>query len=228
MPSSPESLTDIFNRVNTDKNESFHNYCRQYEDLLRQYRDKPIAVLEIGVFNGGSLELWNAVFPNATKVVGLDINARCKIYENKDAGAYVDIGDATNKPFIDHMSERHGTFDLIIDDGSHRNDHVIKSFELLFPRLNDGGLYIVEDTITYKNKAVSQAQYPNQLDYFAKFVPFLNQWRRDSDEGIKDHCVDPFKIMKKTRDVFEQSIDKLEFGCSYIAIHKKVRHHWIP
>ena len=42
-----------------------------------------------------------------------------------------------------------------------------------------------------------------------------------------DNCVDPFKIQKQTNNVFEYSIDKIEFGCSYIAITKKVRTHWI-
>ena len=46
-------------------------------------------------------------------------------------------------------------------------------------------------------------------------------------EGIKDNCIDPFKIQKKTENVFEYSIDKIEYGCSYIAIHKKIRRHWI-
>ena len=65
------------------------------------------------------------------------------------------------------------------------------------------------------------------LDYFFKYTKYLNQWRGDSTEGIKDHCIDPFKIQKKTDNVFEYSIDKIEYGCSYIAIYKKNRTHWI-
>lgn len=95
---------------------------------------------------------------------------------------------------------------------------MIKSFEFLFPLLSDKGLYVVEDTICYKSKLHINSSYPNHLDYFTKFVPYLNQWRFDSTEGIKDHCVDPFKIQKKTNNIFEASIDKIEFGCSYIAI----------
>ena len=44
---------------------------------------------------------------------------------------------------------------------------------------------------------------------------------------VKDNCVDPFKISKKTDNIFEYSIDKIEFGVSYIAIHKKIRKNWI-
>ena len=93
--------------------------------------------------------------------------------------------------------------------------------------MNDGGLYIVEDTICYKDSDSIDTNYPNHLNYFFKFTEFLNQWRFDSISGLKDHCVDPFKIMKKTDNVFEYSIDKIEYGCSYIAINKKLRTHWM-
>ena len=114
-----------------------------------------------------------------------------------------------------------------MDDGSHTNKDVIKSFELLFPLLNDNGLYIVEDTICYKSKEHIVENYENHLQYFFKYTQYLNQWRYDSTEGVKDHCIDPFKIQKKTENVFEYSIDKIEYGCSYIAIYKKNRTHWI-
>ena len=70
-------------------------------------------------------------------------------------------------------------------------------------------------------------QYNNHLSYFYKFTNFLNQWRYDSHKGIQDNCVDPFKIMKHTSNIFEITIDKIEYGCSYIAIYKKSRYHWI-
>jgi hypothetical protein len=98
---------------------------------------------------------------------------------------------------------------------------------LLFPLLNDNGLYIVEDTICYKSQPHIDSKYRDHLQYFFKYTQYLNQWRYDSREGIKDNCIDPFKIQKKTDNVFEYSIDKIEYGCSYIAIHKKVRKHWI-
>jgi hypothetical protein len=100
-------------------------------------------------------------------------------------------------------------------------------FILLFPLLNDNGLYIIEDTICYKSNEHIDINYPNHLEYFFKYIPYLNQWRYDSTEGIKDHCTDPFKINKKTTNPFEYSIDKIEYGCSYIAISKKIRTHWI-
>ena len=220
-------LDVIFNKYDTDKNSKFHNYTRQYEDLLTSYRNKPIKYLEIGVYNGGSINALREYFTNAECLLGLDIEERCKNFENIDKNVFVEIGNATNRSFIESITKKYGTFDIILDDGGHSNSDVIQSFELLFPLLNDNGLYIVEDTICYKSQQYINNNYPNHLQYFCNYLPFLNQWRYDSYQGIKDHCVDPFKIKKKTDNVFEYSIDKIEFGCSYIVIHKKVRHHWI-
>jgi hypothetical protein len=222
-----ESLDTIFNKYDTDKNTRFHNYTRQYNTLLRDFRDKPVKYLEIGVFNGGSIKAIRETFKNSTCILGLDIDNRCKTYENVGNNIFVEIGDATDANFIKKITEKYGTFDIIMDDGSHVNRDVIKSFELLFPLLNDNGLYIVEDTICYKSAPYVDNNYPRHLRYFFNYTPFLNQWRYDSTEGVKDNCIDPFKIQKKTENVFEYSIDKIEYGCSYIAISKKIRKHWI-
>jgi hypothetical protein len=222
-----ESLDVIFNKYETDKNTNHHNYTRQYNTLLKDFRDKPIKYLEIGVFNGGSIKAIKESFKNAKCILGLDIDNRCKKYEDTENNVFVEIGNATDTEFIESITKKYGTFDIILDDGSHINKDVIKSFELLFPLLNDNGLYIVEDTICYKSEPYLVENYENHLQYFFNYTQYLNQWRYDSTEGIKDNCIDPFKIQKKTNNVFEYSIDKIEYGCSYIAIFKKVRTHWI-
>jgi hypothetical protein len=222
-----ESLDVIFNKYDTDKNSYFHNYTRQYDSLLEKFRDKPIKYLEIGVFNGGSIKAFRETFLNATCILGLDIDNRCKQYEDNNNNIFVEIGDATDSNFINKIINKYGSFDIILDDGSHINKDVIESFELLFPLLNDNGLYIVEDTICYKSNTYLVSTHMNHLEYFFKYTQYLNQWRYDCTEGLKDNCIDPFKIQKKTKNIFEYSIDKIEYGCSYIAIHKKIRKHWI-
>ena len=223
-----EHLDVIFNKYNTDKNTYFHNYTRQYNTLLNDFRDKPIKYLEIGVFNGGSVKAFRETFKKSSCILGLDIDNRCKIYEDVENNIFIEIGNATDSIFIEQITKKYGSFDIILDDGSHTNKDVIKSFELLFPLLNDNGLYIVEDTICYKSKDYIVENYENHLQYFFKYTQYLNQCRcDDSTEGVKDNCIDPFKIKKKTENVFEYSIDKIEYGCSYIAIYKKIRTHWI-
>ena len=222
-----DTLDTIFNKYNTDKNTYGHNYTRQYNTLLHNFREKPIKFLEIGVYYGGSLKAFKEAFKHSTCILGLDLDNHCKTYQDIENNIFVEIGNSTDCNFIKTITEKYGSFDIILDDGSHINRDVIQSFELLFPLLNDNGLYIVEDTICYKSESYIDINYQNHLEYFFKYIPYLNQWRFDSTEGIRDHCVDPFKINKKTTNVFEYSIDKIEYGCSYIDISKKIRTHWI-
>jgi len=216
-----ESVDIIFAKYNTDKNNKSHNYSRQYEDLFRKYRDLPIIYLEIGVFEGESLKAMREVFKNAKYIIGVDINPNCKKYENLEKNIIIEIGDATSEDFIKSLISKYGNFDIILDDGSHVNKDVIKSFEYLFPHLSDKGLYIVEDTDIYNlNEDYNNSNYPNHLAYFTKYLPYLNI---TNDSLIAD----PFKINRKTTNIFEASIDKIEYGVSYIGIHKLIKNHWL-
>jgi SAM-dependent methyltransferase len=219
------SIEEIFLKYDTDKNKDYHNYSRQYEEIFKNYRDRQINFLEIGVYRGESLRAFREVFKNAKNIIGIDINVECKKFES--IGTKIEIGNFNNPEFVESL-EKFGKFDVILDDGSHTNEDVIKAFEIFFPLLNDNGIYIVEDTICYKESSFINNNYPNHLEYFSNYTKFLNQWRYDSEQGIQDHCVDPFKIMKKTNNQFEYSIDSIHYGCSFIAISKKIRTHWIP
>jgi hypothetical protein len=101
-----ESLDVIFNKYDTDKNTHFHNYTRQYNTLLKDFIDKPIKYLEIGVFNGGSIKAFKETFKNSTCILGLDINNRCKDYQDSDNNIFIEIGDATDTNFIKSITEQ--------------------------------------------------------------------------------------------------------------------------
>jgi hypothetical protein len=223
------SLSEVFQKYDTDKGPFFHNYCRQYDPLFQRFRDKPVRMLEIGVWYGNSLKAWREAFPKAEVIVGVDIESRCSVYSDPERGIIVEIADATKKEVLEDLSKRYGPFDIILDDGSHVNTDVIRTFESAFPLLKEDGLYVVEDTHVWKVDRYVTSGAPNHLIYFAQILPFLNQMRQiDSVLGPKDTSADPFKIQKKTDNFAEQSIDKIEFGCGYIALTKKTRFHWIP
>jgi hypothetical protein len=221
-----ETIVEIFNRHHTDKNSYHHNYGRQYDDILRKYRDKNIRYLEIGVRGGASIRAMREVFKNCEAIVGLDIDPVCKQHDNPFNKIFVEIGDATRGDFLEEINKKYGPFDVILDDGSHINRDVINTFTKLFPLLKDDGVYIVEDTNVYNKQGFYDSLYPSHIVYFINYIHMLNISRMDYSH-IKDFCADPFKIEKKTDDIFDYSIDKIEFGCSIIAIHKKVRTHWI-
>jgi cephalosporin hydroxylase len=122
------------------------HYFKIYDTHFQSFRGASPTVLEIGVRKGGSLEIWRDYFGPGCKVVGVDINPECR--EMEVDGFEIYIGDQGNPAFLTGLAERSGPFDIIIDDGSHRMDDLRTSFSTLFPLLNSGGLYLVEDTHT--------------------------------------------------------------------------------
>lgn len=121
-------------------------YLEVYERYFSSLRNKHCKILEIGVQNGGSLQLYQKYFPFAEKIVGVDIDPKCKRVES--GNILIEIGSQADRDFLADVSDVHGPFDIVIDDGSHVFEHQIASFETLFPRLPPTGVYIVEDTHT--------------------------------------------------------------------------------
>lgn len=134
----------------TDKWDA-HWYAKHYARHFRHLRRKKITLLEIGVGGyekprdgGHSLRMWRRYFPNA-QIVGLDYFDK-SLHAEKRIRIY--RGDQSDEKLLRQIVAEVGRPDIIIDDGSHINRHVIKSFEVLFPLLADDGIYAVEDTQT--------------------------------------------------------------------------------
>ena len=128
-----------------------HAYTEAYERHLGHLRDRPITILEIGIGGyanvrrgGASLRMWKKYFPLA-HVIGLDIQDKTQFAEERITILQGDQGD---RAFLEDLATRYGPFDVVIDDGSHRCEHVIASFEALFPHVRDDGIYVVEDLQT--------------------------------------------------------------------------------
>jgi Cephalosporin hydroxylase len=134
----------------TDKWSS-HWYAQHYEDRFRQVRRRKLSILEIGIggyddprMGGGSLRMWRTYFPNG-RVYGIDIYEK-SAHNRRRIKTF--RGSQTDPLFLDSVVREIGKIDIIIDDGSHRNEDVLLTFQHLFPHLADGGFYVVEDTQT--------------------------------------------------------------------------------
>ncbi len=121
----------------------FH-YFDIYEHHFARFRDRPIRMLEIGVFGGGSLKMWQDYFHPESTLVGIDINRACKAYEGGNIN--IAIGSQDDEAFLRKLVRKFGPFDIILDDGSHQNRHILTSFEVLYPELCATGVYLIEDT----------------------------------------------------------------------------------
>ena len=120
-------------------------YLAEYDRLFSNYRNEPIRLLEIGVQNGGSLDIWSKYFCNASALVGCDINPDCVRLNYDDPCISVIVGDANAHDVRKQVLQRSPKFDIIIDDGSHLSSDIIKSFALYFPHIVEGGLFVAED-----------------------------------------------------------------------------------
>jgi hypothetical protein len=121
-------------------------YFHAYERLFSPLRDQAVTLLEIGVQNGGSLEVWSQYFANATRVIGCDVDPKCANLQYVDPRIEVVVGDATAKRTRMQVMEICDSFDIVIDDGSHLSSDIVSAFLSYFPLLKPGGLYVVEDT----------------------------------------------------------------------------------
>lgn len=135
------TLAELYATHTGKVSDKWSSYLPNYDRLFRGLRDRPIRLMEIGVQNGGSLEIWAKYFthPNS-KILGVDINRECLNLRYTDTRIWVAHGDATKE--LDYIKTE---YDIIIDDGSHKPEDQMQSFDSWWPQIKDGGIYVVED-----------------------------------------------------------------------------------
>ncbi|KAA0079234.1 class I SAM-dependent methyltransferase [Mycolicibacterium sp. P9-64] len=120
------------------------HYLPVYESVID--RSRPIRMLEIGVFHGGSLRMWREYLHPQAVIVGIDIDPNCQQFQEPEDNIHVRIGAQQDATFLQKVNAEFGPFDVILDDGSHMTSHMVESFRSLFPSaLADPGAYVVED-----------------------------------------------------------------------------------
>ena len=188
-----DTLTDLADAYKTDKGTIKHNYTQVYELYIT---GKESSLLEIGVACGASLKMWSEYLPNA-QITGLDIRPECaNICKGYDRINIV-IDDATT--WIPNHK-----YDVIIDDGSHVSLDIVKTFENLWPLVNKGGFYVIEDMKCTHNPAYQKTfEFPkNPSDFWRKHVmAWLDEKMRKMDYRDSDieyiHYYKELMVIKK-------------------------------
>lgn len=142
---SEKSLRDFYDNHAGKVSDKWRLYIEEYDRLLKPYCDKAINLLEIGIQNGGSLEIWSQFFPKAKLILGCDINPACEKLSYVDPRIRYIVGDANQLETVTQVAQLAEKFDVIIDDGSHTSGDIIKSFFHYFKMLSYQGLFIAED-----------------------------------------------------------------------------------
>lgn len=195
-----------------------HWYLQHYQRHFQPFRTRRINLLEIGVggygdpkAGGNSLRMWKAYFPRAG-VYGIDIYEKRGLGEDR---VKIFQGSQVDETFLRHLVASVGGFDIVIDDGSHVNEHVIRSFQILFPLLRNPGIYVVEDTQTsywpgYGGCSHSLGDPKTTMGYFGSLLHSLNY-----EEIVRDDF---------SPTVFDRHVVAAHFYHNLIFIHKGDNH----
>ena len=168
-------LKDLYRDHSGKVSDKWSLYLDLYDEKLNNYRLLPIKLFEIGILNGGSLEIFAEYFTKAKLILGCDIDTKCEQLKYKNSNIKLIIGDA-NKQEIKDKITKYSKFDIIIDDGSHNSIDVVSSFSNYFNHLEEGGLYIIEDLhCSYWQEHGGGLFYPiSSINFFKKLIDILN------------------------------------------------------
>lgn len=201
------TLPELFEHHKGLPANKFPHHMEIYERLFNPMLDvAQLGLLEIGLGHGGSLEIWRKYFGKQACIAGLDIQDLTGI----KVDATIFQGDQTDKSLLRRIASQCGPLHIIIDDGSHRTPDQQITFETLFPLLQDGGVYIVEDIHTsYRTEFGGSGKHdPNNIIEFLKDMVdgmHMNEWA-----GVAD-----------TTHIFG-----IEFYPSMAVVHKRNPGAW--
>ncbi len=213
------NVHNVFFKHNHYTSSKWEQYLSIYNRLFAPFilNGKPIHLMELGIQNGGSLEIWQKLFPQKSHFVGVDIDKNCKKLEYNE---YIEIfiGDISKGELLnDALKNR--KFDIIIDDASHFCQHVWSNFNNTFEMLSPGGLYIIEDCHTsYWQKYGGGLNVSGSImENFKIFIDIIHYYY------FKDFV--PLSAeTKKFCEKYHPQIASISFYDSIIVIEKYLSH----
>lgn len=182
-------LRSFFDNNKSNLINKWDHYFDIYDNHLRKYKDsgKKVVLLEIGIFQGGSINMWKDYFDNNVEIYAIDINPLCKSFEQE--GVKIFIGSQEDKAFMESVAKQIPNPDIIIDDGGHSMNQLITSFEVLYPCLKEGGIYLLEDlhTCYWYNYGGGFEKPDTLIEYSKHFIDKMHAWYSESDRLKPDY-----------------------------------------
>jgi hypothetical protein len=142
------------------------HYFNIYERHLGRFVGTDVSLLEIGVYSGGSLDMWREYLGPRALIHGVDIAGECRAYARD--GVRITIGDQADPAFWRRLIDSGERFDVVVDDGGHELEQQVATLEALLPQLRPGGVYICEDIAGVHNPL---------HDYLAGLTRNLDAWQ---------------------------------------------------
>jgi SAM-dependent methyltransferase len=179
----------------------WRHYFDIYHRHFARFIGREVHLLEIGVFSGGSLEMWKAYFGPKCQVYGVDLEAACRSYEGDRVKIF--IGDQADRGFWKKFRQEVPILDILIDDGGHTPDQQIVTLEEMLPHLRPGGVYLCEDISCVHHHFAA---------FTAGLADNLNAWTGDSH----------FSVPARTLE-FQRQIDSIH-QYPFVAVIEKNQH----
>lgn len=185
------------------------HYFDIYNRHFERFRDKEAVILEIGIFQGGSLQMWKNYFGSKAKIYGVDINPQCKEFEEENISIL--IGSQSDREFLRELKKSIPPIDILIDDGGHTMQQQIVTFEELFSHIKENGVYLCEDLHTSYWKAYGGGYKRNGtfIEYSKNFVDYINAFHSKH------------KSLAVNR--FTETVDSIHYYDSVLVLEKKKR-----
>jgi Methyltransferase domain len=176
------------------------HYFEIYHRHFERFRGRPVVVVEFGVSQGGSLEMWRDYFGPQARIYGIDIDPRCADLGDPGQGGpgtEVIIGDQEDREFLRSVGERTGPIDVLIEDGGHTMGQQLATFEELYPRVREDGVFLIEDLHTsYWEEYGGGYRRPGTFMRRAKqLTDKLNAWHSRDERLVVDEFTRTTKSM---------------------------------
>lgn len=216
-----QNLYEISEKYGTDKQIKKHGYVKYYKKWLDSIKNNNLKLLEIGVEKGRSHLMWKDYMPNSI-IYGIDIVNDCLKF-NQDR-IHIEIGSSTDKIFSDNFYTKNGPFDIIIDDGCHCSYSQIKTFELYFPYVVNGGLYIIEDLHTSYWEGFTSKNEKTCVSYLRDLVEIINGNGKiylDGSGEMGNANMDDIIRTNTNLNYYEINIESITFYKSLCFIQKR-------
>jgi Methyltransferase domain len=185
----------------------WHHYFEIYHRHFQRFRGRSPVVVEIGVFHGGSLQMWRQYFGEGAGIVGVDVNPACRQLE--EAQISVVIGDQADRRFLRELRAGLPRIDIVIDDGGHKMAQQIATFEELYPYLQPEGVYLCEDLHTsyWPDYGGGLRREGTFIEYSKALIDRLHGW----------HSIDP----RLAADEFTRGTFALHYYDSVLVVEKR-------
>jgi 23S rRNA U2552 (ribose-2'-O)-methylase RlmE/FtsJ len=208
QPDQDKDLLKYFEKNQGNLIFKWMHYFEIYERHFSRFRNKEVHIVEIGVFHGGSLQMWRDYFGAKATIYGVDINSECKKFE--DERIKILIGDQGDKSFLKALKEECPRIDILIDDGSHFMEHLKTTFEELFPHISENGIYLAEDlhTCYWSDFGGGYKNSNNFIEYTKNLIDHLTAWHSRDPES--------FRVSDFTRSAYS-----IHYYDSVVAIEKR-------